>query len=81
MSIKNTVNKKCCLVGQKMKIVNIDALKPIRQRFLQMGMTPGTVFQVKRQAPLGDPMEIDVRGTRVVLRRSEIELLDLQVVP
>lgn len=40
-------------------------------RLVEMGMTPKATIRVTRRAPLGDPLEVEVRGTRVVLRRSE----------
>jgi ferrous iron transport protein A len=42
-----------------------------RRRLLSMGLTPGAEFQVVRVAPLGDPVEVRVRGTSVTLRRDE----------
>ena len=45
----------------------------VRQRLLEMGLTKGTVVEVVRLAPLGDPMEIAVRGYRLSLRQKEAE--------
>ena len=42
-----------------------------RNRLLSMGLTPGTEFLVERRAPLGDPVEISLRGFRLSLRRAE----------
>ena len=50
-----------------------------KRRLLGMGLTPGTVLQVKRHAPLGDPTEIEVRGFTLSLRKGEAAAL--QVVP
>jgi ferrous iron transport protein A len=50
-----------------------------KRRLLGMGLTPGTVLQVKRHAPLGDPTEIEVRGFALSLRKGEAAAL--QVVP
>ncbi len=44
-----------------------------RNRLLSLGLTPGTEFTVKRVAPLGDPVEIVLRGFRLSLRRQEAE--------
>ena len=44
-----------------------------RNRLLSLGMTPGTEFTVKRLAPMGDPVEIMLRGFRLSLRRQEAE--------
>jgi ferrous iron transport protein A len=44
-----------------------------RSKLLSMGMTPGTTVRVVRFAPMGDPMELEVRGYRLSLRRSECQ--------
>lgn len=49
-----------------------------RQRLMAMGLTPGVEFAVTRVAPLGDPVEISVRGFALSLRKSEAELLLLE---
>jgi ferrous iron transport protein A len=49
-----------------------------RQRLLAMGLTPGVEFQVIRVAPLGDPIEIRVRGASVSLRRGEAACLRVE---
>jgi Fe2+ transport system protein FeoA len=49
-----------------------------REKLLAMGLTPGTEFSVVRAAPLGDPVEINVRGYAVSLRRGEAQLLRVE---
>lgn len=51
-----------------------------RQRLMAMGLTPGVEFSVTRVAPLGDPVEIFVRGFALSLRKGEAELLMLESV-
>ena len=46
-------------------------------RLMEMGMTIGTSFRVVKIAPLGDPIEIDVRGYRLCLRRREAECFEI----
>lgn len=46
-----------------------------RNRLLSMGLTPGTRFRVERRAPLGDPVEISLRGFRLSVRRDEAAAL------
>lgn len=48
-----------------------------RHRLLTMGLTPGTSLKVTRVAPLGDPVEIEVRGYSLSLRRDEAEILQV----
>lgn len=49
-----------------------------RRKLLSMGLTPGAEFQVVRVAPLGDPIEVRVRGTSVSLRKAEAEALQVE---
>lgn len=48
---------------------------PWRSRLLAMGMTAGTAFKITGIAPLGDPVEVTVRGSRITLRKGEAEAL------
>lgn len=66
-------------VGQHGKILGLSkANKVYRQKLLSMGLTPGTVFLVKRMAPLGDPIELAVRGYSLSLRKGEAEILQVK---
>lgn len=49
-----------------------------RKRLMAMGLTPGTEFTVTRVAPLGDPVEIRVRGFSLTLRKAEAQLLNIE---
>jgi ferrous iron transport protein A len=49
-----------------------------RARLMAMGLTPGTRFTVKRLAPLGDPVEIEVRGFLLTLRKHEAETVRVE---
>lgn len=49
--------------------------RPYRRKLLSMGLTPGIEFQVIRFAPLGDPVEIRIRGFHLSLRRDEANIL------
>lgn len=50
----------------------------VRQRLLEMGLTKGITIRVVRVAPLGDPIEIELRGYRLSLRRKEAEAVMIQ---
>lgn len=63
-------------VGDSGKIVGFASSgKAYRKRLLAMGLTPGTVFTVTRFAPLGDPVEIKIRGFSLSLRKNEAAVL------
>jgi Fe2+ transport system protein FeoA len=53
--------------------------KQLRQQFLSMGLTPGTEFEVVGCAPLGDPIQIKVRGFLLGLRQFEMDALQFEV--
>lgn len=57
--------------GQKAKIVAVEGERDIKKRITEMGLTKGAVVEVERVAPLGDPMDIKVRGYRLSLRKEE----------
>lgn len=50
-----------------------------RQRLLMLGLVPGTQFELQRLAPLGDPVEIKVRGSLVSLRKGEADVMEVEV--
>ncbi|MCL7421977.1 MAG: ferrous iron transport protein A [Methylobacter sp.] len=63
-------------VGDSGKIVGFDASgKAYRKRLLAMGLTPGTAFSITRFAPMGDPVEIKLRGFSLTLRKDEAAIL------
>ena len=58
--------------GDRAEVLGFGAMpEAYRNRLLSMGLTPGTAFEVVRPAPLGDPVEILLRGFRLSLRRDE----------
>ena len=50
-----------------------------RRRLLDMGVTPGTIIFLRKKAPLGDPLEITLRGYELTLRKDEAQLVVLEV--
>ncbi|HTR81153.1 MAG TPA: FeoA family protein [Bacteroidota bacterium] len=69
---RTTLNK--LLPGEHGTIEKVDATaSAIKQRLLEMGLTRGTNIEMIRFAPMGDPVEVSVRGYRLSLRRIEAE--------
>lgn len=65
-------------VGDRGQVTGYEAGgRSYRKKLLSMGLTPGAKFEVVRVAPMGDPVEIRVRGTSVSLRRGEAESLQV----
>ncbi len=62
-------------IGQSAKIVAINASPALRARLLSMGLVPETVVKLLTVAPPGEPLEFEVRGTRVSLRRDEAKTI------
>lgn len=66
-------------VGDCGKVVGFDKDgKAYRKRLLAMGLTPGTEFSVTRFAPMGDPVEIKLRGFALTLRKNEADILVIE---
>lgn len=66
-------------VGRRLKITGFQLAPEVLQRLLEMGLTLGTECAVLRYAPLGDPMEVRVRGYNLSLRASEAQGIEVQV--
>ena len=60
-------------IGETAKVVKLHGEGPIKRRIMDMGITKGTEVFVRKVAPLGDPMEITVRGYELSLRKLEAE--------
>jgi ferrous iron transport protein A len=68
-------------IGHKARIVSLlRGDRSYRHRLITMGLIPGTEFTVLRMAPLGDPIEIDVRGFTLSLRKQEANILQIEEV-
>ena len=67
-------------VGDRGKVVHFsEGGRAYRSKLLSMGVTPGTEFSIVRFAPLGDPIELEIRGYRLSLRRAESEVVMVEV--
>ena len=58
-------------VGESATILSVDALKELRHHFLDMGLTPETTVTLTKVAPMGDPLELNVRGYELTLRSDD----------
>jgi Fe2+ transport system protein FeoA len=61
------------------RIVNVGGARPVRRRLLELGLTPGTQVTIVGVSPLGDPLELSVRGSRVSIRKKDA--LEIEVEP
>ena len=68
-------------VGARARVLSYHGMgDSYRRKLMSMGLTPGTCFTVQRVAPLGDPVEISVRGFCLSLRRQEAADLQVEVI-
>ena len=61
--------------GQTVKVTKVDGVGPIRRRIMDMGITRGCEIYVRKVAPLGDPIEVTVRGYELSLRKADAEMI------
>ena len=66
-------------IGQTVKVVKLHGEGPVKRRIMDMGITRGTVeVYVRKVAPLGDPMEVTVRGYELSLRKADTEMIEVE---
>ncbi|WP_294853750.1 FeoA family protein [uncultured Oscillibacter sp.] len=68
-------------IGQSAVITAVGGQGALRCRLLDMGLIPKTVVRIERVAPLGDPMELLVRGYSLSLRREDARNIEVEVMP
>ncbi len=66
--------------GQRATVVRVHGQGRLRRRLVDLGLTRGTTITMERAAPLGDPIELLVKGTHLSVRRSEAEVIEVQLV-
>ena len=67
------------LPGEKGIVKKVLGQSIIKRRIVDMGVVAGTVIEVQKFAPLGDPMEIKVKGFNLSLRKNEAEMIELEI--
>jgi len=65
-------------IGDTVKVVKLHGEGAIKRRIMDMGITKGVEIHVRKVAPLGDPMELTVRGYELSLRRADAEMVEVQ---
>jgi Fe2+ transport system protein FeoA len=66
-------------IGETGLIKKVEGEGRLRRRLFDMGVTPGATVYLRKKAPLGDPLEITLRGYELTVRKSEAELIILEV--
>ena len=65
-------------VGQTATVVKLHGDGPVRCRIMDMGITKGVEIYIRKVAPLGDPMELNLRGYELTLRRADADMVEVQ---
>ena len=64
-------------VGARVKVVKVHGEGAVKRRIMDMGITKGTEIFVRKVAPLGDPLELTVRGYELTIRRADAEIIEI----
>lgn len=65
-------------LGRSVKVLRVLGAGDVSVRLMEMGVTPGVEIVLRGAAPLGDPLEFEVRGYRLSLRKAEAELVEVK---
>ena len=64
-------------VGQTVNVTRLNGDGPVKRRIMDMGITKGVEVYVRKVAPLGDPVEVTVRGYELSLRKADAEMIEV----
>ena len=64
--------------GSTVRVAKIGGGGPVKRRIMEMGITKGLEIRVRKVAPLGDPVEVTVRGYELSLRKADAELIEVE---
>ena len=64
-------------VGKTVKVANLNGEGPVKRRIMDMGITKGVEVYVRKVAPLGDPIEVTVRGYELSLRKADAAMIEV----
>nr|WP_317400286.1 FeoA family protein [uncultured Gemmiger sp.] len=64
-------------VGDTVTVARVHGEGPVRRRIMDMGLTKGVQILVRKVAPLGDPMELNIRGYELSIRKADAEMVEL----
>ena len=64
-------------IGSRVKVKKINGTGPVKKRIMDMGITKGVELYIRKVAPLGDPVEITVRGYELSLRKEDADIIEV----
>lgn len=65
-------------VGETVVVKKLHGEGPVKRRIMDMGITKGATLHVRKVAPLGDPMELNVRGYELSMRKADAAMIELE---
>lgn len=65
-------------VGDTVKVVKLHGEGAVKRRIMDMGITKGVEIYIRKVAPLGDPIEVNVRGYELSLRKADAEMIEIE---
>ncbi|MBQ6985417.1 MAG: ferrous iron transport protein A [Oscillibacter sp.] len=65
-------------VGETVTVAKLHGEGPVKRRIMDMGITKGVTILVRKVAPLGDPMELNIRGYELSIRKADAEMIEVQ---
>ncbi|MDP4119190.1 MAG: ferrous iron transport protein A [Bacillota bacterium] len=65
-------------VGETLKVVKLHGEGAVKRRIMDMGITKGVEVHIRKVAPFGDPVEINVRGYELSIRKADAEIIEVE---
>ncbi len=65
-------------VGSTVKVLKVNGEGAVRRRIMDMGITKGAIINITKVAPLGDPIEVTIRGYELTLRKADAEMVAVE---
>ena len=65
-------------IGSTVKVVKLHGMGAVKRRIMDMGLTKGVEIYVRKLAPLGDPIEIKIRGFELSLRKEDAQMIEIE---
>lgn len=69
---------KNCAIGKTVTVVKVHGEGAVRRRIMDMGITKGVKITIRKVAPLGDPLEVTVRGYELSLRKADADMIETE---
>ncbi len=71
---------KMAKIGQTVKVIKLNGEGAVKRRIMDMGITKGVEIYIRKVAPLGDPVEVTVRGYELSLRKADADMIEVELV-